>query len=82
MIHLIAVILTLFPGFGLGYALLGRRKTALAHCLICLALGSLIPLALVFGPPPIPAWGAFIVFPLLLWNLFHSHFLWIKNPAE
>lgn len=82
MIHLLAAILTLFPGFGLGYLLLRRWKAFVFSFLASLVFGSPILIGVLVEAPPIPAGMAILIFPLLVFNLYMSHMLWLQPPAE
>ena len=80
MLHLIAVLLTIFPGFGLGHALLRLWKPFRIHFFATLILGSPIMAVIVFEPSPIAGFYALVITPLLAWNLYHAHRLWVDDP--
>ena len=82
MFHLLAVLLTLFPGFGAGYLVLGRFRSFVIHFLFSAFLGAFVLLAQIFGPPPAPAGMVLAMMPLLVWNIYHAHRLWLKASAE
>ena len=81
MVHLIAVLLILFPGFGAGYLLLGRFRQFAIHFLFSSILGTFITIALIAGSPPFVAGMVFAIAPLLVWNVYHAHRLWLEVPA-
>ena len=81
MVHLIAVLLILFPGFGAGYLLLGRFRQFAIHFLFSAFLGTFITIALIFGSPPFVAGMVFVIAPMLVWNVYHAHRLWLEVPA-
>lgn len=80
MLHVIAVLLTIFPGFGLGYALLGLWKPFRIHFFASLILGAPILAVVAFEPSPIASFFALVILPLLTWNLYHAHRLWVDDP--
>ena len=79
MLYTIAVLLTIFPGFGLGYALLGLWKPFRIHFIASLILGAPILAVVVFEPSPIAGFFALVILPLLTWNLYHAHRLWVDD---
>ncbi len=81
MIHLAAVFLTFIPGFGLGYLLLGRIRAFAVHYLVCALLASFIALFRL-DMMPVPAAIVFAIGPLLVWNVYHAHRLWLEGTAE
>ena len=81
MLHLLAVILTLFPGFGLGYLLLRRWKAFAISFLASLVLGSPILIGVLFEVPPVPAGMVFLIFPLVVFNFYMAHMLWLEPPT-
>jgi len=81
MLHLLAVILTLFPGFGLGYLLLRRLKAFAISFLASLVLGSPILIGVLFEVPPVPAGMVFLIFPLVVFNFYMAHMLWLEPPT-
>lgn len=82
MIHLFAVLLTLFPGFGTGYLLLGRSRQFVVHFLFSCFLGSFVAVFLIIEIPPVPAAMVVAMAPLLILNIFHAHKLWLDVPGE
>ena len=84
MVHLLAVLLTLFPGFGAGYLLLGRFRSFVIHFLFSAFLGTFVLLAQIFVPPPVPASVVFVITitPLLVWNIYNAHRLWLGAPDD
>ena len=82
MVHLLVVVLTLFPGFGAGYLLLGRFRSFAIHFLFSAFLGTFVLIAQIFGPPPSSAGMVLAMMPLLVWNIYHAHRLWLRAPAE
>ena len=82
MVHLLAVLLTLFPGFGAGYLLLGRFRSFVIHFLFSAFLGTFLLLALIFGPPTAPGGMVLAIAPLLVWNTYHAHRLWLREPDD
>ena len=86
MVHLAAVLLTLFPGFGAGYLLLGRFRKLVVHFLFSAFLGSFAAIPLIFTRPkyePEMFTGVAIFLVLLLvWNVYHAHRLWLEVPDE
>lgn len=81
MVHLIAVLLILFPGFGAGYLLLGRFRQFTIHFLFSAFLGTFITIALIFRSPLFLAGMVFAIAPMLVWNVYHAHRLWLEVPA-
>ena len=86
MVHLIAVSLTLFPGFGAGYLPLRRFRKSVIHFLFSTFLGSFVAIPLIFTPPGfelgiLPGVAVFLV-PLLVWNVYHGHRLWLEVNVE
>lgn len=90
--HLIAVLLTLFPGFGLGHVVLGRFRQAVIFSLIGLALSSFHVIAGQLAKPPIVTtrsfldppsfpWEITLITPLLIWNIYCAHRLWMEDSA-
>ena len=82
MFHLLAVLLTLFPGFGAGHLLLGRFRSFVIHFLFSVFLGSLVLIAQIVGPPLPVAGMVFAIAPLLVWNTYHAHRLWLREPDD
>lgn len=81
MIHLFAVLLTLFPGFGTGFLLLGRFRQFVVHFLFSCFLGSFVAIFLFLEIPPVPAAMVVAIAPLLIWNVYHGHKLWLDVPG-
>jgi len=81
MLHLLAAILTLFPGFGLGYLLLRRWKAFVFSFLASVVLGSPILIGVLFEAPPVPAGMVFLIFPLVVFNFYMAHMLWLEPPT-
>ena len=82
MLHLLAAILTLFPGFGLGYLLLRRWKAFVFSFLASVVLGSPILIGVLFEAPPVPAGMVFLIFPLVVFNFYSAHMLWLEPQTE
>ena len=82
MVHLAAVLLTLFPGFGTGYLLLGRFRKFVIHFLFSSFLASLAAIYKILGVPPAAAGMVFAIAPWLIWNVYHANRLWLDVPAE
>ncbi len=81
MIHLFAVLLTLFPGFGAGFLLLGRFRQFVVHFLFSCFLGSFVAIFLFLEVPPVPAAMVVAIAPLLIWNIYQAHKLWLDVPG-
>ena len=77
MVHTIADLLTLFPGFGAGYLLLRRFRRFVVHFLFSAILGSFVAIPLIFTrpryEPDILSGVAVFLVPLLIWNIYHAH---------
>ena len=86
MVHTIAVLLTLFPGFGAGYLLLRRFRRFVVHFLFSAILGSFVAIPLNFTrpryEPDILTGVAVFLLPLLVWNIYHAHRLWQEVTPE
>lgn len=83
MLHLLAVILTLFPGFGLGYLLLGRWKQFALSFLGSTLFGSLILIGVLVMTPPASTGVIFVASPIFLAiNFYAAHALWIEQPGS
>jgi hypothetical protein len=72
MRHLIATLLTLFPGLGLGHALLGRWKDFVPILFLSAAAWSIAPLGFIVLD--IPHFLCFL--PVIYYNLTQAHRLW------
>ena len=77
MVHLVAVLLTLFPGFGTGFLLMRRFRKFGVHFLFSAILASLAAIPLVLTTPryepQILSGVAVFLIPLLIWNIYHAH---------
>ena len=56
MVHIVAVLLTLFPGFGLGYLLLGRIRQFAIHFLVCMFPICIFLVGLLYVLPLLLCW--------------------------
>ena len=82
MLHLLAILLTLFPGFGLGYLLLKRFRDFFNTLVISALMAAFIAILDILGPPNIPVREGLGIVPFLVWNIFHAHRLWLKVSEE
>lgn len=82
MVHIVAVLLTLFPGFGLGYLLLGRIRQFAIHFLVCMFPICIFLVGLLYVLPLLLAGMVLILAPLLVWNVYHAHRLWMEDTAD
>ena len=81
MIHLFAVLFTLFPGFGTGYLLLGCFRKFVVYFLFSVFLGSFVAIFLFLDAPEVPSGMAVAMLPMLAWNIYHAHKLWLNTPG-
>ena len=90
MVHIVAVLLTLVPGFGLGHLLLGKIREFVFLLLVGVFLSSFYVAIKIFADPPLitrpfypgtPSmpWEVFLLTPLLVWNIYCAHRLWMED---
>ena len=82
MLHIIAVFLTLFPGFGAGYLLLGRFREFFPTFLVSVMIVAVVAIVEILRPIDIPVREGLGIVPLLVWNVFHAHRLWLRGSNE
>ncbi len=82
MLHIIAVCLTLFPGFGAGYLLLGRFREFFPTFLVSVLIVAVVAIVEILRPIDIPVREGLGIVPLLVWNVFHAHRLWLRGSNE
>ncbi len=82
MLHVIAVLVTLFPGFGLGYLLLRRFREFVNTFLISAFVGCFVAAFEILGPSHLPAREVLGVVPILALNVYHAHRIWMRDSKE
>lgn len=73
--------ITLFPGFGLGYLLLQRFRECFNTCLISALIWCIVAAIEIFGPSSLPVWEVLGVVPLLALNIYHAHRIWLIDTV-